>query len=100
MLKVRRKYFMTINAISAKELILNHTRIEPKVTIITVVFNGEKYLEQTINSVINQTYKNIEYIIIDGGSTDGTLDIINKYMEHITCLLCEPDDGLYDATIP
>ena len=49
------------------------------VSIITVVYNGEKYLKQTIQSVINQTYKNIEYIIIDGGSTDGTIDIIINY---------------------
>jgi len=67
------------------------------VSIITVVYNGEKYLEQTIKSVINQTYKNIEYIIIDGGSTDGTLDIIKKYEEHITYWVSEADKGLYDA---
>lgn len=70
---------------------------QPLITIITVVFNGEKYLEQTIQSVINQTYKNIEYLIIDGGSTDGTLDIIKQYEKHITYWVCEPDKGLYDA---
>lgn len=70
---------------------------KPLVTIITVVYNGEKYLEQTIKSVINQTYKNIEYIIIDGGSTDGTLDIIKKYEKHISYWISEPDKGLYDA---
>jgi len=68
-----------------------------KVSIITVVFNGEKYLEQTIRSVINQTYNNIEYIIIDGGSTDKTIDIVNKYKEHVSYFVSEPDDGLYDA---
>ena len=52
---------------------------QSKISIITAVFNGEKYLEQTIKSIINQTYKNFEYIIIDGGSTDGTLEIIKKY---------------------
>ena len=52
---------------------------KPLISIITVVFNGEQFLEETIQSVINQTYDNIEYIIIDGGSTDGTLDIIKKY---------------------
>jgi glycosyltransferase involved in cell wall biosynthesis len=70
---------------------------EPLITIITVVFNGEKYLEQTIQSVINQTYKNIEYLIIDGGSTDGTLDIIRQYEKHISYWVSEPDKGLYDA---
>lgn len=69
----------------------------PLVTIITVVYNGEKYLEQTIKSVINQTYQNIEYIIIDGGSTDSTLDIIKKYEKYISYWVSEPDKGLYDA---
>jgi glycosyltransferase involved in cell wall biosynthesis len=67
------------------------------VSIITVVYNGEKTLEQTIQSVINQTYQNIEYIIIDGGSTDGTLDIIKKYEAHLSFWVSEPDKGLYDA---
>ena len=67
------------------------------ISIITVVYNGEKYLEQTIQSVINQTYKNIEYIIIDGGSTDRTLEIVKKYEEHITYWASESDKGLYDA---
>jgi glycosyltransferase involved in cell wall biosynthesis len=70
---------------------------EPLISIITVVFNGEKYLEQTIQSVIKQTYKNIEYIIIDGGSTDNTLSIINKYEGFIAKWVSEPDKGLYDA---
>ena len=70
---------------------------KPLISIITVVYNGAKTLEQTINSVINQTYRNIEYIIIDGGSTDGTLDIIKKYEQHITYWVSEPDSGLYDA---
>jgi glycosyltransferase involved in cell wall biosynthesis len=69
----------------------------PLVSIITVVFNGERYLEQTILSVINQTCKNIEYIVIDGGSTDGTLDIINKYDGRIDYWVSEPDSGIYDA---
>lgn len=69
----------------------------PLISIITVVYNGEKYLEQTIKSVINQTYKSIEYIIIDGGSTDKTLDIIKKYEQHIAYWVSEPDKGLYDA---
>lgn len=69
----------------------------PLVSVITVVYNGEQYIEQTIHSVINQTYKNVEYIIIDGCSTDGTLDIVEKYKAHISYFVSEPDNGLYDA---
>jgi len=67
------------------------------VSIITVVYNGEKYLQQTIDSVRNQSYSNIEYIIIDGGSTDGTIDIIKKNNIYISKWISEPDEGLYDA---
>jgi glycosyltransferase involved in cell wall biosynthesis len=74
-----------------------HERSEPLVSIITVVFNGERYLEETIKSVINQTYKNIEYIIIDGGSTDNTLNIIKKYEDKIDYWISEKDKGIYDA---
>ena len=63
-----------------KDLIRNKLT-QPIVSIITVVKNGEKYLEETIKSVINQKYKNIEYIIIDGLSTDSTREIINKYRQ-------------------
>lgn len=69
----------------------------PLVTIITVVLNGESFLEQTINSVLNQTYTNIEYIIIDGGSKDKTLTIINKFKNKIDYWISEPDNGLYFA---
>lgn len=54
-------------------------------------------MEDTIQSIVTQTYKNLEYIIVDGGSTDETLDIIHKYQEHITTVISEPDQGLYDA---
>lgn len=67
------------------------------VSIITVVFNGEKYIDDTINSIINQEYENIEYIIIDGGSTDNTINIIRKYDRHISIFLSEQDRGMYDA---
>jgi len=69
----------------------------PLISIITVVYNGEKHLEETIQSVINQNYPNVEYIIIDGGSTDGTLDIIKKYEHVIDYWVSEPDKGIYDA---
>lgn len=70
---------------------------KPLISIITVVFNGEKYLEETIQSVINQTYDNVEYIIIDGGSTDGTLEIIKKYEDRIDYWVSERDKGISDA---
>ena len=69
----------------------------PLITVITVVFNGVKTLEETIKSVVNQTYPNVEYLIIDGGSTDGTLDIIKKYEDVIDYWVSEPDNGIYDA---
>ena len=69
----------------------------PLITVITVVFNGVKTIEETIQSVVNQTYPNIEYIIIDGGSTDGTQDIIKKYGGVIDYWVSEPDNGIYDA---
>jgi glycosyltransferase involved in cell wall biosynthesis len=65
--------------------------------VITVVFNGERYLRDTIQSVLGQTYKNIEYIIIDGGSTDATLDIIREYDDQIDYWVSESDAGIYDA---
>ncbi|WP_289054451.1 glycosyltransferase family 2 protein [Carboxylicivirga marina] len=68
-----------------------------KVSIVTVVYNGEKYIERTIRSVLSQTYNNIEYIIIDGGSEDGTIEIIKKYESKISCWYSEPDKGISDA---
>ncbi|GAA4428248.1 hypothetical protein GCM10023188_12290 [Pontibacter saemangeumensis] len=67
------------------------------VSIITIVFNGEKYLEHTIKSVLAQSYKNIEYIIVDGGSTDSTVEIIRKYEKKIAFWRSEPDNGISDA---
>jgi glycosyltransferase involved in cell wall biosynthesis len=69
----------------------------PLISIITVTFNAEKFLESTIRSVIAQAYKNIEYIIIDGGSTDNTVEIIKKYQGWIKYWISEPDRGIYDA---
>lgn len=70
---------------------------KPIVSIITVVFNGVEFLEPTVLSVIDQQCDNYEYIIVDGGSTDGTLDIIRKYEKKIKVWISEPDNGLYDA---
>jgi len=69
----------------------------PLITVVTAVFNGCKTLEATIQSVLNQTYESIEYLVIDGGSTDGTLDIIRKYEHAIDYWLSEPDRGVYHA---
>jgi glycosyltransferase involved in cell wall biosynthesis len=69
----------------------------PLVTIITVVYNGKNILERTIKSVVSQIYKDIEYIIIDGGSTDGTVDIIKKHKDRISRWISEKDKGVYDA---
>lgn len=69
----------------------------PLISIITVTLNAEQYLEQTIQSVLDQTYKNIEYIIVDGGSTDRSLEIINKYKKRIDHFISEKDKGIADA---
>jgi glycosyltransferase involved in cell wall biosynthesis len=68
-----------------------------KISIITITLNAKRYLEQTIASIVNQTYSNMEYIIVDGASTDGTLDIIKKYESEIDNWISEPDKGIADA---
>ncbi len=66
-------------------------------SIITVCYNSEKTIEATLLSVLNQTYKNFEYIIIDGKSSDATLSIINKYKDQIDKIVSQKDKGIYDA---
>lgn len=70
---------------------------ECKISVITVCYNCVSVIEQTIKSVLEQTYPNIEYIIIDGGSTDGTVDIIKRYSDRVNYWISEPDKGIYDA---
>ena len=68
-----------------------------KVSIITSVYNNKATIKDAIESVLNQTYKNIEYIIVDGGSTDGTIDVIKKYQDKISKFVSESDNGIYDG---
>lgn len=69
----------------------------PKFTIITITYNAARWLERTVVSILSQSYPNIEYLIIDGGSKDGTVDIIKQYAPGIAYWISEPDKGLYDA---
>jgi glycosyltransferase involved in cell wall biosynthesis len=68
-----------------------------KISLVTVAYNAESTISCCIESVIAQSFKNIEYIVIDGGSTDKTLEIINQFKQHINVLVSEPDKGIYDA---
>jgi glycosyltransferase involved in cell wall biosynthesis len=69
----------------------------PLISIVTLTYNSEKTLERTIQSVISQQFNNYEYLIIDGNSSDSTLDIIEKYKEYLSYWISEPDNGIYDA---
>jgi glycosyltransferase involved in cell wall biosynthesis len=69
----------------------------PFFTIVTPVYNGEKYISKTIESIINQTYQNFDYIIVDGLSKDNTLQKIISYKKYITKIISEKDNGMYDA---
>lgn len=69
----------------------------PKISIVTIAYNCEKEIEETILSVINQQYDNKEYLIIDGASKDGTMDVVSKYRDKIDVIISEPDKGRSDA---
>jgi len=71
--------------------------MKPKLSVITIVYNNVKDIERTMLSVLQQSYPSIEYIIIDGASTDGTMEVINKYQAKLAKVISEPDKGIYDA---
>lgn len=76
---------------------MSETKSNHKISVVTVCYNAVNDIEETMLSVLNQTYDNIEYIVIDGGSTDGTVDIIKKYSNRLAYWVSEPDKGIYDA---
>ena len=80
-----------------KSQINQYDKNNPLISIITVTYNGEKYIEETFQSVFKQTNKNFEYIVIDGGSSDNTINIIKKYDSKIDYWVSEKDLGIYDA---
>ena len=71
--------------------------LQPKLSVITIVYNNVRDIERTVLSVLNQTYPNIEYLVIDGASTDGTLELLKKYESKLSKLITEKDRGIYDA---
>lgn len=87
----------TGEGLRSKGIVRRNPHGKPLVSIVTVVFNGESHLDQAILSVLGQSYENIELIIVDGGSTDGTLDIVRRYESRIDRWISESDRGIYDA---
>ena len=69
----------------------------PKISVVTICYNAEKYIEETICSVLNQDYEAIEYIIVDGASKDHTMEIVKQFDSKISKIVSEKDDGIYDA---
>lgn len=85
------------NRVSAVSLPSSPETQWPRIALVTPVRNSARYLEQTIRSVLDQNYPNLEYFIIDGGSVDGSIDIIRQYEKEISGWISEPDNGMYDA---
>jgi len=83
--------------VDAKKIELDTKREWPSISLVTPVFNSAHYLESTIQSVLGQNYPNLRYVIVDGGSTDGSVDIIRRYEARLTAWISEPDHGTYDA---
>jgi glycosyltransferase involved in cell wall biosynthesis len=82
---------------AAPDLTMPRPKFPPLISVVTVVFNGAKTLRETITSIIPQLCDDVEYLIIDGGSNDGTVDIIREYERHLAYWISEPDRGIYDA---
>jgi glycosyltransferase involved in cell wall biosynthesis len=85
------------NSMIAAEVFSQSPASWPRISLVTPVFNSARYLESTLRSVLSQGYPNLEYIVVDGGSTDGSLDIIRKYEGQLHAWISEPDHGMYDA---
>jgi glycosyltransferase involved in cell wall biosynthesis len=97
-IKVSKKIDIALEGgVKAEEAQQVVSKKKPLISIVTVVYNGEKYIESTILSVINQFDSNIEHIVIDGGSNDGTIKILEKYNNKINYWVSEKDEGIYDA---
>ncbi|MFN5664220.1 MAG: DUF1972 domain-containing protein [Bacteroidota bacterium] len=94
-----RRYAWSVIAQQYKALYLTPKALDNtiKVSIITVVLNNQLFIEEAIRSVLSQSYANIEYIVVDGGSTDGSIEIIKRYQDKISTFISEPDSGPYDA---
>jgi glycosyltransferase involved in cell wall biosynthesis len=85
------------NSMIAAEVFSQAPTSWPKISLVTPVFNSARYLEATLRSVLSQGYPNLEYIVVDGGSTDGSVEIIRKYESQLHSRISEPDRGMYDA---
>src|SRR2546423_5595900 len=88
---------MLATELGGKPATEHREKIWPRIALVTPVRNSGKYLEATIRSVLAQDYPNLDYFIVDGGSTDNSVEIIRKYEERISGWISEPDQGMYDA---